>query len=93
MDVETPQREILGPFYKRPLPYHETAADISLVMLGLELDKQASTSDGETLHSLVEGDIGKYSDHCVVAMVAPSGSGKTATIVDLASKHFVIYCV
>ncbi|KAG0041143.1 hypothetical protein BGZ89_007644, partial [Linnemannia elongata] len=26
-------------------------------------------------------------------MVAPSGSGKTATVVDLASKHFVIYCV
>ncbi|KAF9340519.1 hypothetical protein BGX26_008976, partial [Mortierella sp. AD094] len=26
-------------------------------------------------------------------MVAPSGSGKTATVVDLASRHFVIYCV
>ncbi|KAI9597359.1 hypothetical protein BDF19DRAFT_296516 [Syncephalis fuscata] len=26
-------------------------------------------------------------------MVAPSGSGKTATVIDLASKHFVIYCV
>ncbi|KAI8356285.1 hypothetical protein B0O80DRAFT_23814 [Mortierella sp. GBAus27b] len=62
-------------------------------MLGLELDKQARTSDGETLHSIVEGDIGKYSNHRVVAMVAPSGSGKTATVVDLASKHFVIYCV
>ncbi|KAF9314251.1 hypothetical protein BG006_003963, partial [Podila minutissima] len=92
-DVETSQREILGPFYKRPLPYHETATDTSLVMLGLELDKQARTSDGETLHCIVEGDIGKYSDHRVVAMVAPSGSGKTATVVDLASKHFVIYCV
>ncbi|KAF9397932.1 hypothetical protein BGZ94_006146, partial [Podila epigama] len=62
-------------------------------MLGLELDKQARTSGGETLHSIVEGDIGKHSDHRVVAMVAPSGSGKTATVVDLASKHFVIYCV
>ncbi|KAI8356289.1 hypothetical protein B0O80DRAFT_497003 [Mortierella sp. GBAus27b] len=91
--VETSQREVLGSFYKRPLPYHETATDTSLVMLGLELDKQARTSDGETLHSIVEGDIGKYSDHRVVAMVAPSGSGKTATVVDLASKHFVIYCV
>ncbi|KAG0367631.1 hypothetical protein BGX24_003146 [Mortierella sp. AD032] len=91
--VESFQRERLGPFYKRPLPYHETATDISLVMLGLELDKQASTSDGETLRSIVEHDIGKYSDHRVVAMVAPSGSGKTATIVNLASKHFVIYCV
>ncbi|KAK3843870.1 MAG: hypothetical protein J3R72DRAFT_102530 [Linnemannia gamsii] len=62
-------------------------------MLGLELDKQARTSDGETMHSIVEGDIGRYTDHRVVAMVAPSGSGKTATVVDLASKHFVIYCV
>ncbi|KAG0277855.1 hypothetical protein BGZ96_002685 [Linnemannia gamsii] len=92
-DVETSQREMLGPFYKRPLPYHETATDTSLVMLGLELDKQARTSDGETLHSIVVGDVGRYTDHRVVAMVAPSGSGKTATVVDLASKHFVIYCV
>ncbi|KAK3810466.1 MAG: hypothetical protein J3R72DRAFT_480919 [Linnemannia gamsii] len=92
-DVESSQRERLGPFYKRTLPYHETATDTSLVMLGLELDKQASTSDGETLHFIVKGDIGRYGDHRVVAMVAPSGSGKTATVVDLASKHFVIYCV
>jgi flagellar biosynthesis GTPase FlhF len=89
-DVESSQGEKLGPFYKRTLPYHETATDTSLVMLRLELDKQASTIDGETLHSIVEGDIGKYSDLRVVAIVAPSGSGKTATVVDLASKHFVI---
>jgi hypothetical protein len=92
-NVESSQRERLGPFYKRTLPYHETATNTSLVMLGLELDKQASTSDGETLLSIVESDIGKYSNHRVVAMVAPSGSGKTATVIDLASKHFVIYCV
>ncbi|KAI1288806.1 hypothetical protein EDD11_009648 [Mortierella claussenii] len=91
--VEASQREKLGRFYKRPLPYHDTAEDISLVMLGLELDKQAKTSEGETLRSIVEGDIGRYTDHPVVAMVAPSGSGKTATVVDLASRHFVIYCV
>ncbi|KAG0222000.1 hypothetical protein BGW42_007040 [Actinomortierella wolfii] len=92
-DVEASQREKLGPFYKRALPYHQTASDISLVMLGLELDKQAKTGDGETLRSIVEDDIGKHSDHRVVAMVAPSGSGKTATVVDLASRHFVIYSV
>ncbi|KAF8924589.1 hypothetical protein BGZ58_001634 [Dissophora ornata] len=91
--VEVSQREKLGRFYKRPLPYHKTATDISLVMLGLELDKQAKTSDGETLLDIVKDDIGKYPDHRVVAMVAPSGSGKTATVVDLASRHFVIYCV
>ncbi|KAG0212245.1 hypothetical protein BGX28_006598 [Mortierella sp. GBA30] len=92
-EVEASQREKLGRFYKRPLPYHKTATDISLVMLGLELDKQAKTSDGETLLDVVKDDVGKYTDHRVVAMVAPSGSGKTATMVDLASKHFVIYCV
>ncbi|KAF9963056.1 hypothetical protein BGZ73_002453, partial [Actinomortierella ambigua] len=70
---------MLGPFYKRLLPYHQTASEISLVMLGLGLDKQAMTGDGETLRSIVEGDIPKHIDHRVVAMVAPSGSGKTAT--------------
>lgn len=92
-DVESSQRERLGSFYKRTLPYHEAVTDTSLVMLGLELGKQASMSDSETLHSIVEGDIGRYTDHHVVAMVAPFGSGKTATVVDLVSKHFVIYCV
>ncbi|KAF9274677.1 hypothetical protein BGZ68_000438 [Mortierella alpina] len=92
-DVEASQRKKLGPFYKRTLPYHKTATDTSLVMLGLELDKQARTTDGETLRSIVEDDIGKFSDHRVVALVAPSGSGKTATVIDLASKHFVVYCV
>ncbi|KAG0195092.1 hypothetical protein BGX28_002316, partial [Mortierella sp. GBA30] len=66
----------------------------TLVMLGLEMNKQATANDGRaTLHSIVEGDIGKLSSHRVVAMVAPSGSGKTATVIDLATKHFVIYCV
>ncbi|KAF9342877.1 hypothetical protein BGX26_006681, partial [Mortierella sp. AD094] len=67
-DVETSQRGVLGRFYKRPLPYHETAADISLVMLGLELDKQAKTSEGETLRDIVDKDVGRYSDHRVVAI-------------------------
>ncbi|KAG0008054.1 hypothetical protein BGZ80_003913, partial [Entomortierella chlamydospora] len=92
-EVEASQREKLGRFYKRPLPYNETAEDISLVMLELELDKQAKTSEGETLREIIDSDVGKYNDHRVVAMVAPSGSGKTATVVDLASRHFVIYAV
>ncbi|KAF9118178.1 hypothetical protein BGW39_001417 [Mortierella sp. 14UC] len=92
-DVEASQRRKLGPFYKKTLPYHKTATDTSLVMLGLELDKQARTSDNETLRSIVEDDIGTVGGHRVVAMVAPSGSGKTATVIDLASKHFVVYCV
>ncbi|KAF9133376.1 hypothetical protein BGX30_012315, partial [Mortierella sp. GBA39] len=89
--VESSQRKRLGPFYKRTLPYHNTATETSLVMLGLELDKQARTSSGETLRSIVEDDVGKFSGHRVVSMVAPSGSGKTATVIDLAAKHFVVY--
>ncbi|KAF9577962.1 hypothetical protein BGW38_006509 [Lunasporangiospora selenospora] len=92
-DAEAYQKRGLGPFFKRTLPYGETVTDTKLVMLGLELDKHAKASDGKTtLRSIVEGDIGKLS-RSVVAMVAPSGSGKTATIIDLATKHFVIYCV
>ncbi|KAF9101447.1 hypothetical protein BGX27_011481 [Mortierella sp. AM989] len=92
-DVEKSQRGILGRFYKRPLPYHEKAVNISLVMLGLELDKQAKTSESETLREIVDKDLGRSSDHRVVAMVAPTGSGKTATVIDLASKYFLIYAV
>jgi hypothetical protein len=62
-----------------PVNPKDAVADIKLVMLGLELDKQAKASDGKTtLRSIVETDIGKLS-RSVVAMVAPSGSGKTAT--------------
>ncbi|KAF8938891.1 hypothetical protein BGZ47_008367, partial [Haplosporangium gracile] len=93
-ELEMSQKEQLGPFSKRSLPYHRTAKDISLVMLGLELDKQAKASDGRTtLRSIVEDEIGAFSGNRVVAMVAPSGSGKTATVIDLATKHFVVYCV
>ncbi|KAK3836796.1 MAG: hypothetical protein J3R72DRAFT_526112 [Linnemannia gamsii] len=92
-DAEAYQKRRLGPFFKRTLPYHRKAKEISLVMLGLELDKKAMTSTGETLSSIVEDEIGARSGNRVVAMVAPSGSGKTATVIDLATKHFVIYCV
>ncbi|KAG0257319.1 hypothetical protein BGZ95_005279, partial [Linnemannia exigua] len=54
---EDSQREKLGHFYMRPLPYHDTAEEISLVMLGLELDKQAKTSEGETLRNIVDKDV------------------------------------
>ncbi|KAG0071534.1 hypothetical protein BGZ90_012222 [Linnemannia elongata] len=93
LEAEASQIEMLGRFFKRTLPCGETARDIKLVMLGLELDRQAKESDGmTTLRSIVEKDIGKLSRN-VVTMVAPSGSGKTATVVDLATKHFVVYCV
>jgi hypothetical protein len=91
--VKASQREKLRRFYKRPLPHHETAENIGLVILGLRLDKQAMTREGENLRSIVEGDIGRYTEHHVVAMVASSGSGKTATVINLASKYFLIYAV
>lgn len=89
--VEASQRERLGPFYKRTLPCHKTANNISLVMLGLEMDKQARTSDGTTLRPIVEDDIS--AGYRVVAVVALSGSGKTAIVIDLETQHFVVYCV
>ncbi|KAF9579103.1 hypothetical protein BGW38_004786 [Lunasporangiospora selenospora] len=73
---------------QRPLPYHEKAENIRLVMLGLELDKQAKTSDGETLREMWRRTLADLR-----ICVAPSGSGKTATVIDLTSKHFVIYSV
>ncbi|KAF9159109.1 hypothetical protein BGX20_003103, partial [Mortierella sp. AD010] len=78
-DVEVFQREKLGHFYKRPLPNRYKSGDV-----GLELDKQAKTSDGETLLSIVKDDIGKYSDH---------RDQERLQQWDLASRHFVIYCV
>ncbi|KAF9132814.1 hypothetical protein BG015_003663, partial [Linnemannia schmuckeri] len=93
-ELEMSQKEQLGPFFKRTLPYHRTAKNISLVMLGLELDKQAKASDGKTtLRFIVEDDIGAFSGNRAVAIVALSGSGKTATVIDLATKHFVVYCI
>ncbi|KAF9970267.1 hypothetical protein BGZ73_007066 [Actinomortierella ambigua] len=93
LEAEAAQRKILGPFFKRTLPYVDTATDIKLVMLGLELNKQATAGDGKTtLPSIVENDVGRLK-HSTVAMVAPSGSGKTTSIVDLATKHFVVYFV
>ncbi|KAG0195900.1 hypothetical protein BGX28_000398 [Mortierella sp. GBA30] len=92
-ELEISQKEKLKSFFKRTLPYDQSAKDISLVMLGPQLSKQAMTTTGETLCSIVEDDIGKSRGFRVVAMVAPSGSGKTATVIDLATKHFVIYCV
>ncbi|KAF9166237.1 hypothetical protein DFQ26_008378 [Actinomortierella ambigua] len=92
-DAEALQRKRLGRFFKRTLPCSPSTNDVSLVMLGLQLGKQARTSTGETLHSIIERNIGLRSIYSLVAMVAPSGSGKTATIVDLATKHFVVYCV
>lgn len=67
-DAEATQRGVLGRIYKRPLSYHEKAENIRLVMLDLELDKQAKTSDGDTLREIVDKDAGRSTDLRVVAM-------------------------
>ncbi|KAG0019239.1 hypothetical protein BGZ82_000211 [Podila clonocystis] len=92
-DVKAAQKEKLGPFYKKALPYGTTASSMNLAMLGMVLDKEPTSSDNRTLRDIVESDIGKTTGHGVVAMVGRSGSGKTATVIELAKKHFVVYCV
>jgi superfamily II DNA or RNA helicase len=74
----------------KPLP-GLTEKDIRLVMLKLPYDApQPTTSNGETLLSIIENDMQNNVKHIAV-MVGRSGCGKTATIVRLARKHFVIY--
>ncbi|KAI8596065.1 hypothetical protein EDD21DRAFT_420035 [Dissophora ornata] len=93
MDVETAQQEKLGPFYKKPLPYGASADSMNLAMLGAVLDREPTSEDNKALRQIVDSDIKKTTGRSVVAMVGRSGSGKTATVIDLARKHFVVYCV
>ncbi|KAF7721299.1 hypothetical protein EC973_004960 [Apophysomyces ossiformis] len=85
------QRDKLGCFYKKLLPYAITADSIYLQMLGNMLNEQPQSAYGETLINLVERDFNKNTDLGVVALVGRSGAGKTATVIELAKKHFVIY--
>ncbi|KAK3805922.1 MAG: hypothetical protein J3Q66DRAFT_360046 [Benniella sp.] len=66
---------------------------MNLAMLGILQGKEPMSDDNRTLREIVESDIGKTTDLSVVAMVGRSGSGKTATVIDLARRHFVVYCV
>ncbi|KAF7730065.1 hypothetical protein EC973_003010 [Apophysomyces ossiformis] len=90
-DVEEFQRNKLGCFYKKPLPHATKADGIYLQMLGNMLGEEPKSTYGRTLLDLVEGDFGKYSYHNIAALVGPSGAGKTATVIEVAKKHFVIY--
>ncbi|KAG0184854.1 hypothetical protein DFQ28_010344, partial [Apophysomyces sp. BC1034] len=89
-DVEEYQRKALGNFYKRPLPYGMTEKNIYLQMLGNMLGKEPMTQDGLTLRNIVENDI-DIKEFSAVAIIGRSGSGKTATVIELAKYHFVIY--
>ena len=46
-----------------------------------------------TFSKVIQSDITETSGHHIVAMVAQSGSGKTAMVIHLAKKHFVIYVI
>ncbi|GJJ77536.1 hypothetical protein EMPS_09895 [Entomortierella parvispora] len=91
--VVAAQKKKLGPFYEKPLPYGETEDLMSPAMLGLLRNKQPMSTDNKTLLEIVGRDVGRTTGHSVVAMVGRSGSGKTATVIDLARTHFVIYCI
>jgi len=93
-EVDQYQKQLLGRFYKKSLPYGLKATSLNQVMFGNMLDiepKASSVDECKTLLTIVEEDIGKTTDHWVVALIGRSGSGKTATVVDLAKHHFVVY--
>lgn len=66
---------------------------MNLAMLGMILGKEPMSSDNKTLREVVKSDIGKTTRHSEVAIVGRSGSGKTAIVIELAKRHFVVYCV
>ncbi|CAG8642908.1 7533_t:CDS:2, partial [Paraglomus brasilianum] len=94
-EVEEFQRGKLGCFYKKLLPPGTTATRLYLPMLGQVLPDTQPTTGGKkrTFSEIIQSDITETSSHHIVAMVARSGSGKTATVIHLAKKHFVIYVV
>ncbi|KAF9367812.1 hypothetical protein BGX21_007045, partial [Mortierella sp. AD011] len=92
-EIEQWQQTKLGHFYKRPLPHGTTATGVNMALLGNMLDKEPTTKDGETLSGIVESDCKETTDFSVVTMIARPGSGKTATVAEVAKKHYVIYCV
>ena len=79
-DVEKYQKQTLGRFYYKVLPYGTKADKLILAMFGQILEKAPMTDIGETLLDLVKNDIGETSHHRVVAMVGRSGAGKTARL-------------
>ncbi|KAG9063736.1 hypothetical protein KI688_003848 [Linnemannia hyalina] len=67
-NVETAQKERLGPFYKNALPYGTTASTMKEAMLGMVLDKESTSSDNKTLREIVESDIGKTTNLSVLLL-------------------------
>ncbi|KAJ1532405.1 hypothetical protein HK096_006955, partial [Nowakowskiella sp. JEL0078] len=82
----------MGRFYK-PIPYGTTATNVILPLMGKLFNGTPTTHDGRSLEEIVDQDRTKTVGHYVVAMVGRSGAGKTATVMDVAKKHFVIYFI
>ncbi|RUO96863.1 hypothetical protein BC936DRAFT_141333, partial [Jimgerdemannia flammicorona] len=96
-EVENFQKNLLGRFY-RPLPPGKIETHVNLVMLGHVLpDMEPTTGPNHgtkrTFSEIVKEDIKIMTGKRTVAIVARSGSGKTATVIHLAKEHFVIYVV
>ncbi|CAI2176664.1 15449_t:CDS:2 [Funneliformis geosporum] len=91
-DVEKYQKQTLGQFYRKALPYDTKVDKMNLAMFGQMLEKAPMINNNKTLLDLIENDIGETNYYNVVAMVGRSGAGKTAIIVDLAKQHFIVYC-
>ncbi|KAI8596852.1 hypothetical protein EDD21DRAFT_419278 [Dissophora ornata] len=83
------QKEKLGPFYKRILPYDASATDISLVMLGRLLDKEEMSVDNETLLGIVESDLDGKSSNRSLAIIRHDfeASGTPANILGMLRIH------
>src|SRR5262249_12796378 len=95
-EIENLLKEKLGCFYRQGLehlPYGAIPEKLNLAMFGQVLDMQPTTSKKRTFSDIVKSDIDLTSGFTIVAMVARSGSGKTATLVQLARDHFVIYAM
>jgi hypothetical protein len=77
-EIENFQKGKLGCFYKKPLPSGTIATKLYLPMLGQVLpDMQPTTGRGKrTFSEIIQSDITNTSRHHIVAMVAPSGSGR-----------------
>src|SRR5262249_41877820 len=92
--TEAHQREIFGDFYNNRLPHITDEKRYPLAMLGriIDADPKEPEEPNRTLPQIVQDDINNTARH-TVALVGRSGVGKTATVVNLAQHHFVVYIV
>eukprot|EP00727_Mastigamoeba_balamuthi_P010236 m51a1_g5835 hypothetical protein (539) ;mRNA; r:283827-286169 len=93
--VAQQQQEALGDFFRRPLPVGARAMAACLPLAGAVTSQSSQTAArpgrrGRTLSKIVADDAAQ-GINTVVALAGRSGAGKTATIVDLSRRHYVVY--